>query len=385
MPKVLVSSAAHILSDYLLTSEGTQCYELFKHMAKYGYEFEALSPCIRVRKPLDNVTFHQVGSLMISPTSHIIRKYTLHSEFLFRGLIKARKLLRKKEIQIVHHMLPAVFNYTFSPLALPVGELGQPFVFGPLSAHFYERPLNEKILLPLTSRLHKRTVQKSRRIITVTNQVRNLYREWVNEEKISVVPFGVDTELFKPDQGTEQREELEILYAGSLYPLKGVPFLIQAIAHVRKNKIKANLTIIGEGTQKEALVALTKALKIEKHVKFEGFVPNSNMPRYYNRCDIFCFPTLGEPFGKAVVEAMACGKPVIATNVGGTAEIIQDGANGILVSPASSEAFAVEVARLINDAQERRRIGERARETAVKCFSWDKVSEKYHKLYSELL
>jgi glycosyltransferase involved in cell wall biosynthesis len=143
------------------------------------------------------------------------------------------------------------------------------------------------------------------------------------------------------------------------------------MAHVRRSKIKANLTIVGKGTQKGALIALAKALRIEKHVKFEGFVPHSNMPRYYNRCDIFCFPTFGELFGKAVVEAMACGKPVIATNVGGTAEIIQDGAKDIPVSPASSEAIAVGVARLINDAQERRRIGERTRETVVKCFSWE--------------
>jgi hypothetical protein len=78
MPIVLVSSAGHILLDYLLTSEGTHCYELFKRMAKYGYEFEAMSPYIRVRKPLDNVTLHQVGSLTISPTSYIMRKYVLH-------------------------------------------------------------------------------------------------------------------------------------------------------------------------------------------------------------------------------------------------------------------------------------------------------------------
>jgi glycosyltransferase involved in cell wall biosynthesis len=385
MPRVLVSSAAHILSDYLLTSEGTYCYELFKRMAKYGYEFDALSPYIRVLKPLDNVAFHQVGSLMMIPTSHIIRKYTLHGEFLFRGLTKAKKLLKQKSIDIVHHMLPAVFNYTFSPLALLVGDLRPPFVFGPLSAHYYERPLNERILLPLTSRLHKRTVQKSRRIITVTNQVKNLYTTWVNEEKMSVVPFGVDTELFKPAQGTEQQEEFEILYAGSLYALKGVPFLIRAIAHVRKKKIKANLTIVGEGAQKGALTALAKALRIEKHVKFEGFVPNSKMPRYYNCCDIFCFPTLGEPFGKAVAEAMACGKPVIATNIGGPAEIIQDGVDGILVPPSNPEAIAQQIVRLIENRNERRRLGERARETALNRFSWSKIAEKYHQLYSELL
>jgi len=385
MPRILVSSAAHILSDYLLTSEGSHCYELFQHMAKYGYEFEALSPYIRIQKPLGNVTFHQVGSLLSSPTSRTIYKYTMHTEFLLRGLTKAKRLLKEKEIDIVHHMLPAVFNYSFSPVVLTTRNLKQPFVFGPLSVHYYPRPLNESILLPLTSRLHQKTVQKATCIIAITKQIQNLYARWVDKEKTSTIPFGVDTETFKPTKITQPQKELEILYGGSLYALKGVPFLIRAIAQARQNKINANLTIVGEGAQKETLIALVKTLQIEKHVKFEGFVPNSKMPMYYNRCDIFCFPTLGEPFGKAVVEAMACGKPVIATNVGGTAEIIQNRENGILVPPANSEAIAAEITRLINDPQESRRIGKKARETIVERFSWEKIAEKYHQLYSALL
>ncbi len=385
MPKILVTSAAHILSDYLITSEGTHCYQLFKHMAKYGYEFEALSPYIRIRKPLNNVTFHQVGSLPNSPTSNTIHKYTLHTEFLIRSLAKTKKLLKEKNIQLIHHMLPAVYNYTFSPVALLTQNLPQPFVFGPLSAHYYPRPLNEKILLPITSKLHKKTIQKTTRIITVTNQVKKLYTPWVTKEKISTIPFGVDTATFKPTQKTEQQKEFEILYAGSLYALKGIPFLIHAIANVRRNKINAKLTLVGEGAQKESLITLAKTLQVENHVKFAGFVPNSKMPAYYNRCDIFCFPTLGEPFGKAVVEAMACGKPVIATNAGGAAEIIQNGENGILVPPADSETLAAEITRLINDPQERHRLGKKARETTVERFSWEKIAEKYHQLYFELL
>jgi glycosyltransferase involved in cell wall biosynthesis len=384
MPRVLVSSAAHILSDYLLTSEGTHCYNLFKHMNKYGYEFEALSAFVQVRRQLNNVCFHQVGSFKITPTSSAFHRFAFHGEFLFRSLAKANQILRRKRIDIVHHMLPAVFNYTFSPLAL-VNGLKQPFVLGPISIRYYNIPLTERILLPLTSRLHKETIKKCARIITITNQTKNLYIKTFDERNISTIPFGVDTDVFKPARLKERSEECEILYAGSLYPLKGVPDLIRAIANVRKHGLKANLTIVGEGQQKEALTALTRALGIEEHVKFEGFVPYSNMPQYYKRSDIFCFPTLGEPFGKAVTEAMACGKPVIATNVGGPAEIIQDEVDGLLVPPSNPEAIALQITRLIEDRNERRRLGERARETAVNRFSWSIIAEKYHQLYSGLL
>lgn len=384
MPRVLVSSAAHILSDYLLTSEGNQCYDLFKHMDKYGYQFDALSPYVRVRRSLSNVTFHQIGSFRISPTSSALHRYLLHSELLFRSLIRAKELLKEKKIDLVHHMLPAVFNYTFSPLRLLSKDLKQPFIIGPASAHYYKNPLNERILLPLTSRLHRATIRKCDRLITITKQIKKLYTSIIEEKRINVIPFGVDTDVFKPRSDEPRLDELEILYSGSLYPLKGVDYLLRAFSEVVKSGLKTRLRIVGDGQQREELIILARKLRVERNVTFEGFVPYSRMPEYYRRCDIFCFPTLGEPFGKAVIEAMACGIPVIATNTGGSAEIICNKTNGILVPPANSGAIASAIQQLRNE-DERRKIGREARSTAVRNFSWDRVSTEYHHLYSELL
>jgi len=384
MVRVLVSSAAHILSDYLLTSEGRYCYDFFNRMGKYGYQFEALSPYIRVRRSLDNVVFHQVGSIKMSPTSSMFARSVFHGEFLFRALRRAKKILEEEEINLVHHMLPAVFNYTFSPLALLDKNLKQPFIFGPASSHYYGRPVTEQVFLPLTSRLHEATVKKCDRLITITNQIKKLYTTIVDEKKVSVIPFGVDTEVFRPSFSKSHRDELEILYSGSLYPLKGVNHLIRAMADIVKSGLKARLTIVGDGLQKEELIKLAGELGISRCVAFEGFVPYSDMPQFYRRCDVFCFPTLGEPFGKAMIEAMACGKPVIATNVGGSTEIIRDGVNGILVPPANPRAIASAIQQMKSEG-ERRKMGQEARAVAVKDFSWDTVASKYHRLYSELL
>lgn len=385
MAKILVSSASYILSDYLLTSEGTHCYNLFKHLGKYGYEFIALSPYIRLHEELDNVEFHQVGTFKLSPTSSGLYKYVFHTEFLTRGFITARKLLRTEKIDVVHHMLPAVFNYTFSPLVILRSDLKQPFIFGPLSSHYFERPMNEKVLVPLTSRLHRKTIQKCERIITISNQVKNLYSELVDQVKISVIPFGVDAEVFRPRQQNRKQDQLSLLYAGWLYPLKGVPCLVEAVAEAKKHGSKIKLNIVGEGPQRQELVTLVRKLGIEKDVVFLGAVPYADMPRLYQNCDIFCFPTLGEPFGKGLIEAMACCKPVIASKIGGPTEIIQNGVNGILVPPGNAKAFAEKIVLLANDENSRRRIGEKARETILECFSWEVVAEKYHRLYSEFL
>ena len=247
MAKILVSSASYILSDHLLTSEGTHCYNLFKHLAKYGYEFTALSPYVRIRKKLENVDVHQVGTFKLSPTSSSLYKYVFHTESLARGLITAKKLLRKEKFDIVHHMLPAVFNYTFSPLALLEKTLKQPFVFGPLSSHYYMRPLNERTLMPLTSRLHRKTIQKSDRIITISNQVKALYTKLISPTKISVIPFGIDTDVFRPTHMNQQQNQFSILYAGWLYPLKGLLYLIQAVARTKKLGLNIRLKIVGEG------------------------------------------------------------------------------------------------------------------------------------------
>ena len=385
MAKILVSSASYILSDHLLTSEGTHCYNLFKHLAKYGYEFTALSPYVRIRKKLENVDVHQVGTFKLSPTSSSLYKYVFHAESLARGLITAKKLLRKEKFDIVHHMLPAVFNYTFSPLALLEKNLKQPFVFGPLSSHYYMRPLNERTLMPLTSRLHRKTIQKSDRIITISNQVKTLYTKLISPTKISVIPFGIDTDVFRPTHRNQQQNQFSILYAGWLYPLKGLPYLIQAVARTKKLGLNIKLKIVGEGKQKQELRALARKLGVEQNIVFQGVVPYSHMPRQYQECDAFCFPTLGEPLGKGLIEAMSCGKPVIASNIGGPTEIVQNEVNGLLVPSGNPEALAEKIMMLANDENARRRMGARARETVLARFSWQVIAEKHHRLYSKLL
>ena len=388
MTKILVPSASHILTDHYLSSEGTFCYTLFKNLEKYGYQFEAISAYVKVNKPLKNTVFHQAGSEAITPTMDPIRKYSTRIKFMLQAYRKSLKIIEKHKIDIIHHMLPAVYNQTFSPLAIMGKTRKHPFIFGPLSAHIHPRPLDEKILLPITSKLHKKTVQKSDAIITITEYVKNLYSKFLNEEKIRVIPLGIDTEKFKPAKNPHKEENhYEILFTGYLYKIKGVEHLIKAIKIVLEKEKKKNirLRIVGEGPEKPHLEKLAEALKIKNKVIFEGFIPYTKIHKYYQKCDIFCFPTLGEPFGKAIVEAMACAKPVIASNIGGPKEIIDNGVNGLLVPPANPEKIAEKIINLLEDKHLRKKIGENARKKAIEKYSWRKISQEYHKLYKSLI
>jgi glycosyltransferase involved in cell wall biosynthesis len=384
MTEILVPSASHLLTDHLLSSEGISCYNLFQKLEKFGYHFEAISAQVNIKKPLSNVTVHQTGSFETSPTSNPIEKYLGHLEVLICSYQKSQEILQKQNIDIIHHMLPAVYNQTFDLLAILTKSRRQPFVFGPISAHVYPRPVDEKTLSKLTSWLHRKTIQNCDRLVTVTDQVKALYSKVFDAEKIWTIPLGVDANLFVPQKNVSQRDDYEILFAGYLYKLKGAEYLVKAMQIVAKEHEGVKLRIVGNGPDKPRLKKLAKALQIGEKVIFEGFVPHNEMPAYYQGCDIFCFPTLGEPFGKAVIEAMACAKPVIASNIGGPAEIIRNEETGLLVPPAQPKSLATKINELLDDEKKTKQMGANARKTVIERYSWEKISEIYHELYQSL-
>jgi len=379
---ILLSSAAYVLSDYLITSEGNTAYNIIKHLEKYDYEFHAISAYVRIKQPLPNLTTHQTGTTQTTPAQNAIRKYTQHTEFLTRSLITVKKLLRTQRIHIIHHMFPAVYNQTFSPLALTGGTNGKPFIFGPISAHITKHPTDEKLLSPLTTKLHQKTITKTTQLITITRQVAKLYQN--TQKPITTIPLGVDTNQFKPTPKAYNSENPEILYTGSLYPLKGVHHLIQAFSIVTKQQPNARLRIIGIGPQQNTLKQLAKALKLDTKTTFQNFIPHTQIAQHYQNCTIYCFPSLGEPFGKTIIEAMSCAKPVIATNQGGATEIIENNKTGILVPPANPKQLAQKILYLLQTPEKMKQLGENARKTAEKQYSWETIAEKYHKLYQSL-
>jgi glycosyltransferase involved in cell wall biosynthesis len=385
MTKILVPSASYILTDHLLSSEGISCYNLFQQLEKFGYKFEAISARVHIKKPLKNVTFHQTGSFETSPTINPVKKYLSYIEVLIRSYKKSQEILQKQKIDVIHHMLPAVHNQTFNLIAILRKSKRHPFVFGPISAHTYPRPIDEKTLSRLTVKLHEKTIRKCDRLITITDQVKELYSKVFDETKIWTIPLGVDTERFKPPENRFQKKSFEILFAGYLYKLKGAEYLVKAMHIIAENRGDVRLRIVGDGPDKLYLMRLTEALQLKDKVVFEGLVPHNKMPHYYQQCDIFCFPTLGEPFGKAIIEAMACAKPVIASNIGGAVEIIQNEKTGLLVPPAQPKTLATKINELLEDEKKTKQMGTNARKTVIARYSWEKISEIYHEFYQNLM
>jgi len=209
----------------------------------------------------------------------------------------------------------------------------------------------------------------------------------VPRERIKVIPVGVDTNLFKPMRSDRQylkSDGLKILTIARLHKYKGLNYLIEAMRLISERIPDAKLYILGKGPEERNLKSFVKNLNIDDVVKFlETPIPNHKMPELYAECDVYVQPSIVEPFGIAVLEAMACGKPVIGTKVGGIIDTIVDGETGFLVNPKDSKELAERVI-MFNDQKLREKMGRNARERAVKHFDWKEIAIQYLKLLKPL-
>ena len=181
------------------------------------------------------------------------------------------------------------------------------------------------------------------------------------------------------------RNNYNLLFVGRLEKMKGVEFLIQAISTIIKVFPQTTLTIVGDGGNKSDLLNLVKKLQIEKYIQFRGWVEHKDLDPYYARASIVVIPSIApENFPTVCNEAMSAGRPVIGTSIGGIPEIIDDGVNGYLVKPESSEQIAEKVIKLFAEEKLLEEMGRNARKKAEE-FSIEKHVDTLGKIYEEVL
>lgn len=203
---------------------------------------------------------------------------------------------------------------------------------------------------------------------------------------IKVIHVGVDTELFRPISDSEdffqgEGNELRILSVARLHKHKGLAHLIQAMKGVIRDIPNAKLYIIGRGAEEQKLRSLVNALDLSKSISFiQTAIPNDMMPHVYSSCDLYIQPSIVEPFGIAVLEAMACAKLVIASNVGGMKDTVVDGHTGFLVPPGDVKDLERKIVELLADRKKRDVMGKNGRKRAIIHFDWTKIGAEYQRL-----
>jgi glycosyltransferase involved in cell wall biosynthesis len=166
-----------------------------------------------------------------------------------------------------------------------------------------------------------------------------------------------------------------------LIPRKGHIYLIQAFFKILREYPDARLILTGSGTLENYLKKLCRELKIDNSVTFTGKINYENLRQLLEKIDIYAFPSLSELFPLAILEAMAAGKPIVATDVGGIHEAMEDGKNGILVPPKNPQRLAEAIIELIRNPEKAKRMGEENRKTAMERFSMEKIAAQITKCY----
>ncbi len=211
-------------------------------------------------------------------------------------------------------------------------------------------------------------------------------------KKISVTPFGVDTQLFKPKK-IHNNDTITIGTVKSLEIKYGIEYLIRSF-HLLLSKLdeeknplkeKLQLLIVGGGSLLGKLQSLVKELGIENKVKFIGKVPNNEVPKWLNKLDIYCAPSISESFGVAVVEASSCGIPVIVSNTGGLPEVVKDGVTGYLIPPKDYVSLYQKLYELVKDKQKRIQMGLAGRKFILENYDWHKCADKMENLYKDVI
>ena len=252
----------------------------------------------------------------------------------------------------------------------------------------------------------KRILEEADRIIAATPaelaQIQWLYQS--DTQKIMIIPPGVDLSRFYPISSDEAKEaigvppcENMVLYVGRIEPLKGLDTLIEAIALLRANghinEAVFCLAVIGgdpdlnSGENDAEMIRLKELCRshgLDKLVTFLGKRDQDTLPYYYSAAEAVVVPSHYESFGMVALESMACGTPVVASQVGGLAYLVQDQKTGYTVPASDVNALADRLSRLVMDKDLRNRLGEQARKVAEE-FSWDKIAKQVLDLYRELI
>lgn len=224
-----------------------------------------------------------------------------------------------------------------------------------------------------------RLIGLSRPIVSLTQ---NYYR--IKSNNLPIVSNPIDTDKFKPAHLAGDKGY--ILYAGRLEYRKGVHVLIRSIPLVLKRFPQAKFIFIGSDCgMGQYLQAKVNESGIQNAVEFIEQVQRDSMVSYYQQCAFCVVPSLWENHPYVILEAMACGKPVIASDAGGIPEIIKDGINGLLVSPGSVADLADRIVRLLNDRDMRDRLGDSSRRYIEEQYASVKVVQKTLDIYKELV
>jgi phosphatidyl-myo-inositol alpha-mannosyltransferase len=345
------------------------------HLRKLGHEVKIIAPASKAISIFGD-RFIPIGKPRAVPSSGSITRITLS----LRLASKIKRVLEEENFDVVHLHEP------FMPmLCSAVLRFSNSVNIG--TFHAADGRPGYKLGWPVSPYFLKRRARKLQGRIAVSNAAANYVKKFLPGD-YEIIPNGVDLEHFNPDVApfAEYKDgKLNILFVGRLERRKGLVYLLRACRQIKKAIPDTRVIVVGPGLRLRKKYEAWVKLYGLKDVVFAGYASYDDLPRYYKTADIFVAPaTSRESFGIVLLEAMAVGTPIIASNIEGYASVVADGKEGLLFPAKDSKALADALTRLLSDATLRRQMSARGIAKA-QDYGWEKVARRVNDYYQKVL
>lgn len=235
-----------------------------------------------------------------------------------------------------------------------------------------------KILKPIRRLIYG----KSLAIIANSNGLREFAKK-ADPFEVSTIFNGIDTEYFQPADHQFKKNLFSFIFVGRLSTQKNIHFLLEQIEKLRKKtEIPFNLKLVGDGPLKDELRSYAKTLGISDIIKWHGWLDKNNILKQLQNSDCLINPSFCEGMPNAVLEAMACGVPVIASNVAGNNSLVIDGKNGFLFDLNDKNELLSKLTEAVNEPDKQKQMGKNARRFVVSKYSWISTADNYSRLFN---
>ena len=389
--KVLVIS--HMYPSTFNKMAGIFVHQQVKALVEQGCEVKVISPVPWAPFPISSISskwkrYSEIPQKTIMDNVEVY--YPRYIEFP-KGILfhKSGEFMAKGIEDIVDRIYSEFkFEIIHSHVALPDGYAGS--------------CINKKYNLPHVVTIHGqdfqntiyknssckdavfKTLNKADKVITVSGKLKDVVKSEPFNSKVEIINNGIEKKYICENSLDNDRDLVEILSVSNLKETKGIQFNIKALANLISKYPNLQYNIIGDGEYKGELSKLVDELGLRNNVNFLGKLDYDEVIKNMRKCHIFSLPSYKEGFGMAYIEAMSQQKPVIGVKGEGISDVIKHGENGFLMSPKNVEELTKILDYLIQNKEERIKIGIKAKETVVNNCTWDINAKKVMNLYKSL-
>jgi glycosyltransferase involved in cell wall biosynthesis len=371
--RIFVPSAATLLTDHRGHGEGLIAWKMLCGLAERGHEVVA---CAR------QVDLHTLAPFEVIETGFASRRESIEP---IAYAVKVKRLFSRlggdRRFDLAHWLFPQ------GPQEVLDAPKRIPFIVGP---HALTWPPSatarapgdvvRAALAPLFRALHTRALSRAAVLLVATPDAASIV-PFAFRSKVRVLPFGIDESTLTPSADLPAGPT--IAFVGRLEPAKGVLKLVEALARVREELPEATLVVAGAGPERDQLEQRCAQLGLVNSVKLLGAVPHARIAEVLRSSAVVCLPSNGEPYGMAVLEAMAAGRAIVTPDQGGPRFLLAHDGGDQLVARNDADSLAGALTRLLADRERLAQIGRENRDRVKSTFTLGRVLDELEAVYED--